>query len=166
MGLRSPHLLLASSNSHKMLENLRHILDSAACSAIQDEIDENVRLLLKLGNSHHVFAKSLPKQHWRQRISRFYYGAYNVRRAVNLHKDGSYKTDVDDHKKTDIPQEIESFSTYQIRLRDLREDRNLADYDHTAVESDLILTQEEAERIVASFIADVEGYLGRRGIVL
>lgn len=99
MGLKSPHLLLASSNSHRMLTNLRHILDQAACNAIQSEIDQNAKLLFHLGESHYLFAKQLGRQHWRQRISRFYYGAYNIRRAVSFHENGSFGTEVDDHKK-------------------------------------------------------------------
>jgi hypothetical protein len=166
MGLRSPHLLLASSNSHQMLANLRHILDSAAFDAIQSEITLNVRLLFELGESHHAFARQLPMQHWRQRISRLYYGAYNVRRAVNLHENGAFRTDVDDHKKTELPSNLNNASTYSVRLRDLREDRNLSDYDHTAVELDLVLTQNEAELIVTDFITDARTYLVGRGVIL
>lgn len=166
MGLKSPHLLLASSNSHQMLANLRHILDPTACNAIQSEINVNVKLLFELGESHHAFAKQLLNQYWRQRISRLYYGAYNVRRAVNLHESGSFRTDVDDHKKTELPSGLNNASTYTIRLRDLREDRNLSDYDHTALESDLVLTQDEAELIVTDFIADAKAYLVSRGVTL
>jgi hypothetical protein len=48
MGLKSPHLLLASSNPRQMLTNLSHILDRNACGAIQSEIDANVKLLFSL----------------------------------------------------------------------------------------------------------------------
>jgi hypothetical protein len=86
MKLKSPHILLASSNTRKMLENIRHILDQKACDTIQDEIDKNVKALFDLGLEHFNFAKQTPSQYWRQRISRFYYGAYNVRRARKLLK--------------------------------------------------------------------------------
>jgi hypothetical protein len=69
-----------------MLENIRHILDQKACDTIQDEIDKNVKALFDLGLEHFNFAKQTPSQYWRQRISRFYYGAYNVRRARKLLK--------------------------------------------------------------------------------
>ena len=166
MGLKSPHLLLASSNACQMLANLRHILDADACNAIQNEINENVKLLFELGESHHTFATQLAKQYWRQRISRFYYGAYNIRRAVNLHENGSFRTDVDDHKKTELPSGLNNFNTYSIRLRDLREDRNLSDYDHTAREADLVLTQDEAESIVTDFLDDARIYLASRGVAI
>lgn len=166
MGLKSPHLLLASSNSHRMLANLRYILDAAACNAIQSEINTNVELLFALGESHYIFAKQLARQHWRQRISRFYYGAYNVRRAVSLHENGSFGTEVDDHKKTELPTGLNNSSTYGNQLRVLRDDRNLSDYDHTAIETDLVLTQNEAEIFVTDFLHDARAYLVGRGISL
>lgn len=164
MPIRSPHLLLASSNSNQMLANLGYILDAGACGAIQNEINDNVRQLFDLGKSHYEFARTLPGQHWRQRISRFYYGAYNARRAINLYENGAFRTDVSDHKKTDLPSSLLNHSTYEVRLRDLREDRNLSDYDHTASEADLILTQDEAEEITAYFLRDARLYLVDRGV--
>jgi hypothetical protein len=149
-----------------MLANLRQILDLDACHAIEDEINDNVKQLFNLGESHYIFAKNLPHQHWRQRISRFYYGAYNVRRAVNLHENGSFSTDVDDHKKTRLPDGFNNASTYSTQLAVLREDRNLSDYDHTASETDLLLTQAETEKLVTDFINDARAYLTSRGIIL
>lgn len=166
MGLKSPHLLLASSNSHRMLTNLRHILDQAACNAIQSEIDQNAKLLFHLGESHYLFAKQLGRQHWRQRISRFYYGAYNIRRAVSFHENGSFGTEVDDHKKTELPRSLNNSSTYTNQLRVLRDDRNLSDYDHTAVEDDLVLSQDESEAFVEGFLSDARAYLISRGVAL
>ena len=166
MSLSSPHLLLASSNSHKMLKNLRHILDAGACDAIQNDINLNVRQLFNLGESHYMFAKQLDIEHWRQRISRFYYGAYNVRRAIGLHHNGSYGTEVDDHKKTLLPDELNNHSTYSNKLGVLRDDRNLSDYDHTSVESDLVNTQNDTELFVTSFIDDAKAYLVSRGVTL
>lgn len=149
-----------------MLANLSHILDASACNVIRSEIDKNVKLLFDLGESHYLFAKQLAKSHWRQRISRLYYGAYNARRAINLHEDGSFGTDVDDHKKTGLPDKLNNSSTYTNQLRVLREDRNLSDYDHTASEADLVLTQDEAERFVTDFLKDARLYLVSRGIAL
>ena len=149
-----------------MLANLRHVLDATACGAIQDEIDENVKSLFELGKSHYTFAKSLSKQYWRQRISRFYDGVYNIRRAVNLHENGSFRTYIEDHKKTDLPAGLNDHNTYTVRLRDLREDRNLSDYDHTATETDLVLSQDEAEQITTSFVQDAYSYLVGRGVSL
>jgi hypothetical protein len=166
MGLKPPHILLASSNPLKMLSNLQHILDADAYNSLKNEIDENVKSLFELGESHYLFAKQLTRQHWRQRISRFYYGAYNVRRSISLHENGSYGTEVDDHKKTSLPNGFNNSSTYSIQLHTLRDDRNLSDYDHTAVELDLVITQDEAEILVADFLHDARTYLTNRGFIL
>jgi hypothetical protein len=166
MGLKSPHLLLASSNSRKMLANLCYILDATACTAIENEINKNTKLLFDLGESHYLFAKQLSKQHWRQRISRFYYGAYNIRRAVSLHENGSYGTEVDDHKKTQLPDTLNNASTYKNRLGTLRDDRNLSDYDHIAIETDLVFSQDDTEIFVRDFMNDVRIYLLSKGLSL
>ncbi len=167
MGLKPPHILLAAPNTREMLENLRHVLDTSACDAIQQEINENVKALFALGEEHFQFAMQSQKKFWRQRISRLYYGAYNVRRAVQLHFDGVYQTDVSDHKKIGfMPDSFPNKKTYQQRLADLRNDRNLADYDHVADESDLLLTQDEAEDLVTDFINDARNFLKNRGVTL
>ena len=148
-----------------MLENLRHILDTSACDGIQQEIDENVKALFTLGEGHFQFAMQTPKTFWRQRISRLYYGAYNVRRAIQLHFNGDYQTDVTDHKKIGIlPDSFPNKGAYQQRLVDLRDDRNQADYDHVADESDLILPQDDAEVFVTDFIN--RHFLNNRGVTV
>ncbi len=165
MAIKSPHILQASSNTRKMLENLRHFLDTSACNAIQQEIDKNVKALFLLGEEHFQFAKQTPKKLWRQRISRLYYGAYNVRRAVVLHNDGIYRTDASDHKNMhNIPDTFPNKDKYKIQLVTLRDDRNLADYDHDAGEPDLILSQDTAETLVADFIKDARNFLKNRGV--
>jgi len=148
-----------------MLENLRHILDTKACNVIQHEIDKNVKALFGLGEEHFRFAKQTQKKLWRQRISRLYYGAYNVRRAVELHTEGIYRTDASDHKNMhNIPDTFPNQDKYKSRLVNLRDDRNLADYDHDAGEPDLILTQDTAETLVADFIKDARDFLENRGV--
>lgn len=165
MALKSPHILQASSNTRKMLENLRHILDTTACDAIQQELDKNVKALFFLGEEHFQFAKQTSKKLWRQRISRLYYGAYNVRRAVELHSDGIYRTDTSDHKNMhNIPDTFPNKDKYKIQLVTLRDDRNLADYSHDASETDLILTQDDADMLVADFINDARHFLDNRGV--
>ena len=165
--MKSPHILLASSNTQKMLKNIRPLLDQNACNAIQEEIDKNVKALFDLGLEHFNFAKQAPSQYWRQRISRFYYGAYNVRRALQLHYNGDYNTDVSDHKKIyNMPDDLPNKEIYKSQLVAIREDRNLADYDHSASESDLTLTQDATKIIVTGFIDDVRTFLINRGISL
>jgi hypothetical protein len=150
-----------------MLENIRHILDVSAVTAIENEIEKNTKELFALGEEHFNFAKHTSKFHWRQRISRFYYGAYNVRRAIPLYHNGTYNTDSSDHKKIDqMPTSLNNFDTHKIGLRNLREDRNLSDYDHSASESDLISTQDEYEQIVTDFIDDARTFLKDKGVSL
>jgi hypothetical protein len=150
-----------------MLENLRHILDDDACDSIQKRIDENVILLFRLGESHFNFARNTSSRYWRQRISRFYYGAYNVRRALQLNYSGIYRTDTSDHKEVgNFPNGFPNVNTYSRRLVDLRDDRNIADYDHSAEEEDLVLTQSEAENLVSSLIKDAKTFLTEREISL
>jgi len=150
-----------------MLENLRLVLTQPACDAIEAEITANVRELFSLGEHHFAFARQTTRDYWRQRISRFYYAAYNARRAIQLDFDGVYRTDVSDHKEIGaLPNSFSNRNTYERRLVDLRGDRNLADYDHAADEGDLVLTQEEAENLVADFINDARAFLAGRGVVV
>src|SRR4051812_26673109 len=92
--LKEPNILLASGNCQKLLRNVQHVLDSAAIEALQAEIDRNVIALFRLGDDHLEFARAILTAHWRQKISRLYYGAFNMRRAVALHYAGHFATDV------------------------------------------------------------------------
>ena len=81
---RPPHLLRASGNVRKLKDNLVNVVDGAAISAIEDEICVNVIQLYALGRTHYFFALRQNNRSWRQKISRLYYAAYNVSRAVRL----------------------------------------------------------------------------------
>ncbi len=165
--MKSPHLLLAASNCRRLLENLRGVVDTAACAAIEEEINRNVVGLFRLGEHHFTFAKAASRTDWRQKISRFYYGAYNVRRAVQLQTDGVYRTDVSDHKSIDeFPPHFPNSSTYKVQLVTLRDDRNLSDYSHDVSEADLILSVSDAEALVTTFVADAKKFLISRGLTL
>jgi hypothetical protein len=164
---KSPHILLAAANCQRVKSNLSYILNATAMAAIDAEIEKNVKGLFRLGLEHHAFASALPLPNWRQRISRDYYGAYNVARAVRLANDGSYSTDVGDHKKaTELPDAFPNQSTHSNRLGVLRDDRNLADYDHTAAASDLVTPVPDAAQFVDDFIRDARTYLSGKGIAV
>lgn len=166
-GMRSPHLLLAGSNCRKLLENLRGVIDAANCTFIENEIDRNTVALFRFGEEHFTFAKAIHRAHWRQKISRYYYGAYNIRRAIQLHTDGTFKTDVSDHRNIDaFPSLFPNSSTYKVQLVALRDDRNLADYGFESVETDLVLSLQDADALVMSFITDAKAYLTSRGLLL
>jgi hypothetical protein len=60
--VKTPHLLLAGTNCHKIRSNLTHILDVAAIEAITAEIRLNAAGLFSLGNEHFQFAKGCLSQ--------------------------------------------------------------------------------------------------------
>lgn len=140
-------------------------MDGAAIAAIEAEICANSALLYKLGKKHYLFARRQNNRDWRQKISRLYYGAYNISRAVRLCVNGEYSTESSDHKKVEaIPDNFPNKNTYSNRLAVLREDRNLCDYDHTAALGDLILAPGDALQLVGDFQLDARSYLQIYGV--
>ena len=165
--LKEPSILLAASNCQRLLRNVKHILDANAISALQKEIDRNVVALFNLGNGHLEFAKGIAGIHWRQKISRLYYGAYNVRRAVALHYEGHFATDSSDHKSVgSLPGDFPNSDKFEARLQNLRDDRNLADYSHLAEVSELLASPSDVEVLVAEFRDLAKAYLNGRGFSL
>lgn len=137
----------------------------AELEKIRREVDRNVIALYRLGESHFLFSKSIPNTEWRQKISRLYYGAYNVRRAILLKHDGSFTTESSDHQKVDvIPDLLDNHSLYKLKLKNLRDDRNLADYSHLAVVSDLIIGLDGAEELAGSLFTDAKAFMTSHGI--
>jgi hypothetical protein len=166
-GLKEPHLFNAASNPLKIIRNLSGILLTTEIDKLHAEINANVIGLFKLGQAHFAFAQSVPNAEWRQRVSRLYYGAYNVRRAVALKYDGTFSTDSSDHQNVDkIPDSLNDAATYRIKLKNLREDRNLADYNHLAQETDLVVSPGEYEIMVTNFVQDAVQYLTSAGVAL
>jgi hypothetical protein len=166
-GIKEPHLFNAATNPQRMIRNLVGILDEAELDKIRREIDANVIGLYRLAEGHFVFAKAIKSAEWRQKISRLYYAAYNARRAISLKNDGSYTTDSTDHQKVDVlPDRLDNHALYKSKLKDLRDDRNLADYNHLAKESDLLVSVFEAEKVVTDFINDAKKFLTNLGIII
>lgn len=166
-GLREPHVLLASSNPQKLIRNLQGVLDPPMIQRIVDSVSQEVRLLYRLGVEHYTFATTLPAQEWRQKISRLYYAAYNVKRSISLCHDGAFSTDSKDHGTIDeIPDKLNNYLRYKNPLRNLRDDRNLSDYGHLAVESDLLLSVSDAQSLVTDFLADAKSFLASKGVAL
>ncbi len=148
-----------------MRANLAHLLDTAGLTALEKETHANVVALFHLGNDHFTFASGLSPQAWRQRISRYYYGAYNIARAVRLADSGVFSTDSSDHKRVgELPSSLANHQTYLNRLPVLRDDRNLCDYDHSAVETDLAIPVVDAEQLVRELESDARTWLVSRGI--
>jgi hypothetical protein len=166
-GLKEPHLFNAASNPLKIIRNLAGILLATELDKIRAEVDVNVVGLFRLGQMHYAFARSVAATEWRQRISRLYYGAYNVRRAVALKYDGTFSTDSSDHQNVDrLPDAVNNAATYRVKLKNLREDRNLADYNHLAQVADLLISPSDYEIMVTDFIEDATRYLTSQGVTL
>lgn len=166
-GLIPPHLLLASANPLKMIQNLNHLLTRRELAKLSAELDRNVSALFLLGLNHFDFASALTDRDWRQKISRLYYSVYNARRAIVLKNSGVYSTDSSDHKTVDqLPGMIENRELHINNLKILREDRNLADYSHLAVLEDLVMTPDEAFEFSKNFFKDCRKYLEENGIVI
>jgi hypothetical protein len=165
--LKAPHLLLASSNPLKLRANLAHIVTPAALRRIDSELNRNVIALFRLGETHFDFAHSLPPTQWRQKISRCYYGAYNIQRAVRLRYEGGFSTDTTDHRQIgQLPDLFPDRARYAVSLVALREDRNLADYSHDSVASDLVLSVADADALVQSFASDSLNFLRGQGVTI
>lgn len=163
--MKSPHLLLASGNPRKLKAELSGILEVNAIEAIEAEICQNVRGLFRLGLRHFGFATGPASSDWRQAVSRLYYAAYAASRAVRLEVGGHFSRESSDHGRVgDLPDDFAKREQFKNQLETLREDRNLADYDHTATEKDLIFSVTEATEIVKEFLDLSRRYLADRGV--
>lgn len=167
-GLNPPHLLLASPNPMKMISNLNHLLTAAELGKLTAELDRNVVALFDLGRTHFNFAADLNNNgNWRQKISRLYYAVYNVRRAVALKHSGAFSTDSSDHKNVDqLPDNVANRESHITNLRNLRQDRNLADYNHLGQVTDLVVAPDAALNFATQFIRDCQAFLLDQGVTV
>ncbi|MFZ6642928.1 hypothetical protein ACO0LL_24630 [Undibacterium sp. TC4M20W] len=164
-GLIEPHIFIASANPAKLIRNLSGILTEAELDKIRTAVNDEAKGLFALGYSHFVFAKSVDRANWRQKISRLYYAAYNIRRAISIVDGGIFSTDSSDHQKVnELPQMLNNVSIYSLKLKNLREDRNLADYSHLAIESNLLISQDNAQSTLEEFVEDAKAFLAQKGI--
>lgn len=164
-GLVESHVLLASNNPIRLIKNLTYILSPDQIQKIEDEVNINVASLYALGCSHYSFAMSIGDNEWRQVVSRLYYAAYNIKRSVSLRCDGAYSTESSDHSKIEfLPATLENAQAYKLRLKNLRDDRNLADYSHSAVEGDLLYTVDSVRTMVTDFMSDAKKFLIANGV--
>ena len=131
--------------------------------AIEDEVNTNVAGLFALGVEQYNFG--INQTEWRQCISRLYYSAYSISRAIRLSVDGIYSTESSDHKRiAQFPDNFPNGAKYSVQFLILREDRNLADYDHTALESDPTISTEDAKILLTGYVEDSTKYLKSRGV--
>ena len=154
---------LLPKNPNVIKEGLSDILDHPSLNKIQNEIDNNVMTLFMLGINHYEFALKQNKSDWRHKISRFYYAAYHVARAIRFHYSGVYSTESGDHKKIgELPKGFPNEEKYATDLPTLRDDRNTCDYDHAATENDITFGIADSKVLVEDFIRDAKDYLKKR----
>lgn len=159
--------ILNLGNPRKVKDNLIDVLDEAALEKIETEIRQNVLGLYNLGYQHYSFANKQSPAHWRQRVSRLYYAAYNISRSLRLFVKGIYSQDVKDHQKfNELPDDFPSKDRYVNQLEILREDRNMCDYDHTSRAGDLVLGTSIATSLVKDFLNTAKSYLIDKGVEL
>jgi uncharacterized protein (UPF0332 family) len=161
--MKEDHLL--QLNPRKVIRCLRPLISGAEINAIEAEVQRNVVQLIRLGQAHLRFAGRVEGQNmWRQRVSRAYYCAYSVSRAVRLAVHGVYSTDPGDHKKLgDLPADFSDVPRWQDLLTKFRADRNLADYDHTITEAALEMRSNAYLKVAEEFLAVAKQYLKARG---
>jgi len=163
-----PNILAAASNTRQLEWNLSHILDTQGQMAIAQEIRRNVAALFALGEDHLRIAETfrLPID-WRHLVSRSYYSAHNIGRAVRFHKSGTYSTDSSDHKKAgSLPDNFPNSARYSTDLPLLHDDRNIADYDHDATPESLVTSPPDALALAKEFHQHARTYLIDGGVVL
>lgn len=165
MAVQEPHILKASSNTRRLITNLKGVLDEDAIALLEGELDRQVVLLFSLATDCLSFATGPGKKDWRLCVSRLYYACYHASRALRLSIFGEWSDEVKDHKKiVDLPDSFPQRSRYQTELPVLRSDRNLCDYDHDSSEADLAIGVAESISLAGSFVADCKNTLESRGI--
>lgn len=163
--MKSPHILLLNKNVGELKRQLAGILSTKSAQVFDATVRKNVAQLFKLGEQHYMFARGISASHWRQVVSRSYYAVYNVSRAIRLAVAGHYSQEVKDHEKVgELPDDFPDKSTYTNKLRLLRDDRNLCDYDHTVVQADLGSTSVDTLQLVELFIDHGRQYLNAHKI--
>ncbi|GKT21090.1 hypothetical protein [Acidovorax sp. SUPP3334] len=165
-GLREPHFLLIG-NPFVTIRNLHGIINQTEIDKIHSAILDESKLIFNLAISHYDFASKIPKDEWRQRCSRFYYSAYNAKRSISLCSTGKFATDVSDHKEIDtLPENLENKSIHAAILKQLRDDRNLADYSHRGEVTHLLIDRDDIETLVDNFMSDCKKYLMGAGVII
>jgi hypothetical protein len=148
-----------------MLRNIDPLLTRVARQRLELAVLQNVAGLFQLGDEHLAFALAIDPGQWRHRISRLYYAGYNIRRAVLLCHDGSYSTDSSDHQAVNVlPDDFNERAKHGATLKTLREDRNLADYNHDATRRDLLQAPDVAESLIQAFRQEAVAYVRAKGV--
>ncbi len=153
-------------NLLKVKRCLATVLSTDELGKIQQAHVHNVWEGIKLAQIHLRFAKSAAgRWNWRHRVSRAYYACYCASRAVRLAHNGSFSTEVEDHKKIgQLPDDFPGKDVWAELFVKFRGDRNLADYDHTVSISALEYTTNVYVKHADEFLREVIAYLRHKGL--
>lgn len=167
LDMKTPHLLLVPANVYTVRDNVAHLVGAAGVAALDREIVANVVAMFRMGEEYLRFALTLPASEWRHKVSRLYYAAYALTRAVRFQLHGDWSTSPTEHQIVGkLPNGFPNEHTYTNRLPVLRKDRNLADYDHSGTPGDLVISVSDAEALVKQLVADARTFLGYKGITV
>lgn len=163
--MKSPNILLCTGNPRELIRQIEPLITKKSARQLEADIQRNVKLFFALGEEHFSFAKGLAKRHWRQRVSRAYYGAYHVARSIRLQNSGEFKEGPGDHKSSsNLPDGLRDSAAYGNQLKALRSDRNLADYDPHITKADLVNPPPYWIDFVERFIHDARLFLKGLGV--
>lgn len=159
------HLL--KLNPHQVMKCLDGIITTAELNKIQQEVNVNVRQLIRLAESHLRFANAATGiLSWRQRVSRGYYACYSASKAVRLGVYGTYDTDVKDHKRIGtLPDSFPDHAHWKDLLTKFRGDRNIADYDHSESENALEMNSNAYLAKATEFLNETKNFLRQKGLL-
>ena len=155
------------SNPRKIIRCLSNILSSSELQKIDDEIKVNVKQLIRLGESHLRYTRSLSGLGvWRQKVSRSYYACYSLSKAIRLAHEGMYSVEANDHKKIgDLPDDFPDRDIWSNKMTKFRADRNISDYGHKAKERDLEYTSSQYLIEAENFIKEAKAYMKRKAYI-
>ncbi len=165
--LKRPEIL-ELDNHAKVSRILRLVGNQPNLGWYEDAVHEVVRKWFALGQYHLRIARALssrPKE-WRSVVSRGYYAAYNISRAVRYLTDGRVKYDASDHQVApNLPSDFPDQATWANFLIDFRSDRNLADYEpwNDAFRK-LSRRPDTSLDMATEFLRKARSYLRKRGM--
>lgn len=154
-------------NPKKLIRCLENILPASELQKIDDELRRNVKQLIRLGEEHLRYSRTVSgRNSWRQRVSRAYYACYSTSKALRLAKNGMFSTDSKDHQKIGgLPDDFPEKDIWCDMLTKFRADRNIADYDHSAKERNLEYPSSQYLDEATAFLRVIKAYMKRNSLV-
>lgn len=119
--------------NHREVKRVLISFGAPDTSLLDDAVFAQARAWFRLGKKHLRIARLLMRvapKNWRSVVSRAYYASYNASKAVRYLVNGSVRLDGEDHKHVgDLPDDFPERDSWSAFLTDLRDARNMSDYD-------------------------------------